>query len=180
MPYCTKCGFEVNEDAQFCPNCGTALKPVNIVRETKVSRQRREKYEKDEKQEKGEKQEKNEKDEKSGKGDDRTSAITGGLILIWLGITFYLATSGIISWINWWAYFLIGFGVILLISATIAYVSNESRRFLFRPIIGGGILIIIGVTSILGITTWWWLILITIGIAIIISGLRERKQTPRP
>ncbi len=26
MPYCTKCGSEVPEDAQFCPSCGTPVK----------------------------------------------------------------------------------------------------------------------------------------------------------
>ncbi len=27
MPYCSKCGFEVDEDAKFCPSCGTPTQP---------------------------------------------------------------------------------------------------------------------------------------------------------
>jgi len=25
MPYCEKCGFKLNDNAQFCPKCGTPV-----------------------------------------------------------------------------------------------------------------------------------------------------------
>ncbi len=28
MPYCSKCGTELSEDAKFCPSCGTAVGPA--------------------------------------------------------------------------------------------------------------------------------------------------------
>ena len=27
VPYCSKCGFQFSEEMQFCPNCGTQVKP---------------------------------------------------------------------------------------------------------------------------------------------------------
>jgi len=33
VPYCGKCGFQVTEEMQFCPNCGTRLKTWQIHQE---------------------------------------------------------------------------------------------------------------------------------------------------
>jgi hypothetical protein len=174
MPFCTKCGVTVSEDARFCPNCGAVLRPIGGTSETKVARPR------EEKGEKREKEEKHEKSEKSEKGESRSGSITGGLVLIWLGTTLYLATTGIISWDKWVWYFLIGIGVTLLVSAIIDYSSSRRIGLVIGPVIGGGILIVIGAVSILGVTNWWWVIPIGIGVAIIVSALRERRQTPKP
>ena len=34
MPYCSKCGTESDEDAKFCPKCGTLAGPQVIEPET--------------------------------------------------------------------------------------------------------------------------------------------------
>jgi len=171
MPFCPKCGADVSEDARFCHDCGAALGEVRVTRPSE------EKYEKREKDEKGEKREKGEKHEKRG---DRGSPLMGGLVLIWLGITFYLATLRVISWMDWWAYFLLGLGGILLIQAVITAASTGRSGTMYGPLIGGGVLLLIGATWILGIRNWWPLIPIAIGIAIIVSVLRERMRSPRP
>ena len=168
MPFCPKCGAEIPEEAEFCPYCGTRL------REGKARRVHEEKHEKREKEEKTEKGEKHEKEA------DKTGPITGGLILIYLGITFYLAFNDIISWEKWWAYFLLGLGGILIIRAAMISVMTKRVRVAYGSLIGGVVLCLIGATGVLGIKHWWPLILVALGIAIIISALRERKKSPRP
>ncbi len=171
MPYCTKCGTEVSETAQFCPNCGASLRPSGFVSEPSIARRRGEK---------SEKQEKGEKHEKGEKGEGRAGPLTGGLVLIWLGITFFLASSNYISWASWWAYFLLGLGAILLVQAAIIFATNKQRGVVYGPAIGGAVLVAIGAASILSVTNWWWLILVVIGIAVIASALREKGQNPKP
>jgi hypothetical protein len=141
------------------------------------ARQRGEKTEKQEKQEKGEKGERNEKGEKD---QDGAGPLTGGLVLIWLGITFFLATSNYITWSLWWAYFLLGLGIIFLLRAAIVYASNKRKGLIIGPAIAGTVMIVVGLASILNVTNWWWLIPIALGIGIVVMALRERSQNPRP
>lgn len=180
MPYCTNCGAEVKENAQFCPKCGRAQRSVSSGGMAGPARQHGEKAEKQEKQEKGEKEEKGERNEKGEKDQGGTGPLTAGLILIWLGITFFLTTSNYITWNSWWAYFLLGLGVIFLLRAVIVYASSKRKGLVLGPAIAGTILIVVGIASILNITNWWSLILVALGIAIIVMGLRERRQNPRP
>jgi len=177
LPYCINCGAEVEEDAQFCPNCGRAQRPVSYGVLAGPAGQRGEKAEK---QEKGEKEGKGGKNEKGEKDEGGTGPLTGGLILIWLGITFFLTTSNYITWSSWWAYFLLGLGVIFLLRAVIVYASNRRKGLVLGPAIAGTILMVVGIASILNITNWWWLILVALGIAIVVMALRERRQNPRP
>ncbi len=128
--------------------------------------------------EKGEKGEKNEKNEK-GKGGDLTGAITGGLILIWLGVTFFLSQNNYISSGNWWAYFLIGIGAILIIQGVLRF--GTSRRPIFGSFIGGVVLIIIGSSAVQGFTADLWpLILVAIGAAVMLSAVVGRRRRPAP
>lgn len=103
MPYCPKCGVEVSEKMDFCPQCGASLKPP-------PARVRREKAEKEEKREKAEKAEKYEKREFGYVG-----PLVGGVILILLGIMFYLAAVGRIYVRDWGPFFLIVVGIIILV-----------------------------------------------------------------
>jgi len=109
MPYCTKCGAEVSEEMDFCPRCGTHLKPP-------PARVQVEKAEKEEKREKEEKEEKAEKEEKYEKREfGYVGPLVGGLILIFLGVMFYLATTGRITILDWGPVLLILIGVIVLV-----------------------------------------------------------------
>lgn len=104
---------------------------------------------------------------------DAFSGITGGLVLILLGTLFLLATLDCISWGNWWAYFLLGLGVILIVDVVIRVANQTHRQHTSGKVIGGIVLIIIGASNIFGMLTWWPLILIAIGIVILISSLRK-------
>lgn len=106
MPYCPKCGVEVKEEMEFCPQCGASLRPPTARME------KAEKEEKREKEEKGEKAEKGEKYEKREFG--YVGPLVGGLILIIVGITFFLAATERIQVLDWGPIFLIMVGIIIL------------------------------------------------------------------
>jgi hypothetical protein len=173
MAFCTKCGAEVPEGADFCPKCGnqmTVTAPLGR-RELREERRRRRR---EEKQEKGEKEEKR---EKSG---DRTGPIMGGLILIWLGISLYLAQTHYIVWDTWWPYFIIGVGVILIVIAVIRYSSSQHKAPAMGFLIAGAVMLIIGFAGVVGMNDWWPFVLIAIGVVVIFGGMRARARTPRP
>ncbi|MEM3384760.1 MAG: zinc ribbon domain-containing protein [Nitrososphaeria archaeon] len=164
MPFCPKCGQEVPDEAVYCPKCGA-----------KIETGKREYHEKREKEEKEEKREKEEKHEPS----DISGAIVGGLVLIWLGITFYLAETRYIRWSEWVAYFLLGLGAILIIQALIKYFTSPYKSSAYGIAIGGLVVASIGLVMIVGITAWWPFIFIVLGIIVIISSITSRKRSPK-
>jgi hypothetical protein len=135
---------------------------------------RHEKNEKQEKHEKGEKQEK-------GRGGDLAGAITGGLVLILLGTLFYLAQSGTIpiTWSNWWEYFIIGMGAILIVTGLVRYA--EKRYTPMGSFIGGAVLILLGLAWVSSNNLALWpLIFVVIGVAAIASAFTGRRRNPAP
>src|SRR5579875_768758 len=152
--FCPRCGSQVPADAAFCPRCGAQLSATTQAptpSQPPTPYYSRREYRRHEKQEKNEKAEKGEKGR--GPGGSLIGPIVGGLILIWLGVTFYLQESGVISSSNWWAYFLVGIGVILI---GLTYISNYSFGNL------------------------WPLILVAIGVAVIASAYAGRRRSPAP
>lgn len=104
---------------------------------------------------------------------DPFSGITGGLVLILLGVLFLLATLDYISWGNWWAYLLMGMGAILILDVVIRAKTLTLRHQGTGKLIAGAVLIVIGTAHIFGRITWWPLILIAIGIILLITSLRK-------
>lgn len=154
----------------FCPKCGSRIS-------FQAAERRYAREEKREKSEKGEKEEKHEKEEKSS---DRTGPFVGGLILIWLGISFYLVQTHYFGWTEWWPYFIMGIGVVLIVQAVIRYSTLRSRGPAMGPLIGGTALLIIGLAGIAGMEDWWPFVLIVIGAVIILAGVTARARTPKP
>jgi len=90
MPYCPKCGNQIEDNMTFCPRCGAPLKVETPAQAAPASvAQRSEKGEKNEKGEKQEKQEpeKGEKHEKGRHG--FLGFLIAGLVLVFLGIIAY-------------------------------------------------------------------------------------------
>lgn len=102
-------------------------------------------------------------------------SLTGGLILILLGVLFLLTEMGRIGWANWWAYFLVGLGGIFLLEALIRMFSAEGRKGVSGKIIAGLILAVIGGAHLIGFEEWWPLILIAVGVGVLISGFLRKK-----
>jgi len=117
MPYCSKCGREVSGEENYCPKCGANLRS-RPYREIRLERD-----EKQEKEEKGEKDEKHEKREASLVG-----PIIGGLVLIFIGVCFYLVTLGAISFLTIGPFLLVFLGVLIIIAAVLAILSASKRN----------------------------------------------------
>jgi hypothetical protein len=120
-------------------------------------------------------------DEKGGEGTlekwrrDPISGVVFGLILAVLGVTLFLAGQGHISWDDWWKCFIIGLGVIFLIEVLIRYTRPAYRRPMFGRLVAGIILICVGVAFLVGIGTWWPLVLVAIGVAVVLYVLLGRR-----
>jgi hypothetical protein len=168
--FCSKCGSPAVPGAAFCNRCGAPLGLGAQAAPAPASRR----YEKEEKHEKHEKGEKREKGE-GGMG----GALVGGSVLIWLGITFYLMTIGYLGSQVWWAYFVLGIGIILLVDGLVRGL-QRSRAF---PglVIGGAVLVLVGATAIqTGLQNLWPLVFVLIGALIIVGGLAGRRRSPTP
>ena len=105
---------------------------------------------------------------------DPSPKITGGLILILLGVLFLMSEMDRISWADWWAYFLVGVGAILLVEALFRSFSPEGRKTIGGRVVAGPILIIIGGSRLIGLEHWWPLVLIAVGVGIVISAFLKR------
>jgi cation transport ATPase len=174
MPYCPKCGKEVKEDAVFCPYCGQSLKPEDKV---VYRRPHDEKNEKNEKDARGEKAEKGEKNEGSG---PMWGAVMGGLIVLWLGVTFLLRQYNYIADNHWWSWFMGGLGIIVILRGLMMFVQTSNWRASSGLIIGGAIVTLIGVGSYLGLADWWAFLIILVGAWIVVNAFMSRGGHPRP
>jgi hypothetical protein len=105
---------------------------------------------------------------------DYRPKLTGGLILILLGVLFLLTEMDVISWADWWAWFLLGLGGIFLLEALLQAVSAESRRGIRGRLTAGFILMIIGGAHLIGFGAWWPLILIAVGVVVLVSAFLKK------
>jgi hypothetical protein len=101
--------------------------------------------------------------------------ITGGLILILLGVLFLMTEMDRISWTDWWAYFLVGLGGIFIIEALYRSFSAEGRRGIGGKLAVGLILAVIGGSHLLGLQEWWPLVLIAVGLGVLVSAFVQKK-----
>jgi hypothetical protein len=107
---------------------------------------------------------------------DPFSAIFVGLILIWIGALWFLRAEEILVSGEWWQWFLVGLGGIFILDRLIRYASPVHRRPVFGRILLGLILIAIGVSFIYGVETWWPLIVVIVGIAVIVYAIQRARK----
>ena len=113
---------------------------------------------------------------------DPLGAVIGALILIWLGVTLFLANLGTLPWIQWenfWAWFIMGIGALFILEILIRLAVPEYRRPIGGRLIVGVILLVIGASFTFlpfDIGKLWPLIPIAIGLAILFGGLFRRSR----
>jgi len=189
--FCNRCGVALTQGSAFCSKCGAPVAPTQAIppstpgqpgedrweRRWERRRERYERYEKHEKQEKNEKSEKNEK----GRGGDLAGALTGGLILVLLGVLSYLSENGskIVTWSNFWGYLMLGIGVILILQGALR-MAMRGRPYI-GSFIGGAILLVIGASAVASTNLDLWpLILVAVGVGVMASAFVGRRRAPRP
>lgn len=104
---------------------------------------------------------------------DPLGAMTGGLVLILLGVAFLLAQNELfgVRWDNFWGVFLIGLGGILLLRAFLHVILPGYRHGVVGLVIGACVLIAVGMIPFAGIEwgRWWPLGLIVLGVLMLIG-----------
>ncbi|MEO0096586.1 MAG: hypothetical protein ABIK78_00620 [candidate division WOR-3 bacterium] len=95
--------------------------------------------------------------------------IFSGLILIVIGLTFSLRYSGIISWNDWWAYLLLGLGIVFFIDALLR--GLILKKGIAGRIIAGAVLFIIGAGKIISLKDWFSYFLLIFGLILVILGI---------
>lgn len=108
---------------------------------------------------------------------DPIGGVIFGLGVILCGIIWFLLESGLIFIEKleelWWAYLLLGIGLLLVLEVIIRILFPKYRRGIFGKLILSFILIAIGGSNILEIETWWPLVLILVGFLIIVRALER-------
>ncbi len=92
-----------------------------------------------------------------------------GLLLIMLGIIFFVWQQGWASGDNWWHYLLIGLGVIFLINGLVHFRSPGYRHFSYGQFIPGVVLLLVGLAFLVGFDQWWPIVLIGVGVVILLN-----------
>ena len=129
MPYCQKCGSEVKEEMTFCPQCGATLKAEESKPIMTPERYRDEKGEKQEKQEKNEKMEKGEQQEKYEKQQyGILGPLVGGIIIILIGVMFYLSIIGVFTFRSIFPFVLIIIGAIVILGVLVGSIMAKGRN----------------------------------------------------
>lgn len=104
---------------------------------------------------------------------DPVGRAMGGLVLILLGVIFFIAQNGMfgVTWANMWGAFLFGLGVLLILQALMRLVLPDYRHGVFGLLVGGIVLMAIGTMPFGGAnwSQWWPLGLIAIGIALLVQ-----------
>lgn len=144
MPFCEKCGNDIEPGAEYCRKCGQPVDKgfigEDLGREIGDSIRKSIIVE-------------------SIPEVQLIDAIFGGLVVVLIGGALYLAASGAVSWVNWgnfWAYFLLGLGVLLLIKGIAMFLIRPARYKAFGDIQGGLILGLIGGTFVMLLSGGDW------------------------
>ena len=113
-------------------------------------------------------------------GRDLAGVLAGGLVLILLGSLLFLRQNNLLSLTtsNWWAYFIMGIGVIVIVQGLVRY---GQRGYFMGSFIGGAILIAVGLTGVVSFFNYLWpLIIIVLGFAVIAMAVAGRARMVPP
>jgi len=115
--------------------------------------------------------------------------VFAGLIVIWVGVSFYLKMSGLITWAEWGAWFTLGLAALFLLQGIAWLFVPGLRRSFIGMFIPALILAVVGIIPLLGggwhaWRGWWPFLIVAVGLIIIISTVsgivsKRRKEKPK-
>jgi hypothetical protein len=114
------------------------------------------------------------------------SGIVFGLMVVWLGVCFYLKHIGTLPADLWWAYLLVGFGGLWILGGIVRLFVPRWHRGLLGAFIPGIVVGTIGLMFILGSWQYWPIILVAVGLVIVVSVIvqhvlkRRSKEDAEP
>jgi len=111
-----------------------------------------------------------------GRKYDYLGRLSFGVMIIWLGLSFFLVNLNLIYRGDWWIYFLIGLGLILLVESFLKMTNSDYDAPYAFKFIAGLVLIAIGLGAIYGLDRWWPLIIIAAGAGMIILAHNNKKN----
>jgi ribosomal protein L37E len=162
LPFCPKCGKEVKEDDRNCASCGYDLK-AKVVYRRHV-----------EKDDDWETRMETWIDGIDTEEEAQAGKVLGGLIVLWLGLSFLFAEWNIFTWGGWWQWFLTGLGLILMGRGLYSYTRRGFKASAKGFLIGGAIVATIGVANLLNLRNWWAFLIIVVGLSVIASAFTKR------
>ncbi|MCR4392933.1 MAG: histidine kinase [Dehalococcoidales bacterium] len=102
-----------------------------------------------------------------------------GLLLILLGVLFFIEERGWLVETEWWEALVIGLGAILIIESFIFFRNPVTRSYTVGRLIPGAIILFIGLAFLFGFNSWWPLALVGTGSALFFSSWVVQKEIER-
>ena len=102
--------------------------------------------------------------------------VFAGLLFIWTGVSFYLKTSGMLTWSEWGMYYPLGLAGIFLMHGIAWLAIPGMRKVFIGMLIPSVLLTVVGLIPLLGggwhaWGTWWPFIIVAVGLVIMISAI---------
>ena len=160
MVDCMNCGAEAPEGAGFCPKCGSKVdnvKKLDVVHKTKagINAEAWEFYRSPEHK--------------------MLKSVLGGLVVLMFGVLILIPATGVSSWITWanfFAYFLAGWGALMVVNFLVHLLAPNARFYRFGDLVGGSIMLAIGGLCIAGFGGYFWpMAIVSVGLYIIFMGI---------
>ena len=98
--------------------------------------------------------------------------VFGGMVTIWLGVSFLLKEMNFIVNSMWWPVFAVGLGALLILRGLNVYKSDGYWSEATGHMIGGAFVAFIGLAKFINFTHIWPVILIGSGLAIVLGADR--------
>lgn len=125
-------------------------------------------------------------DRKTTRASGLIGGIFGGLLVIWLGVSFYLVMTRMLTWAEWGAWFPLGIAALFLLQGIAWLFIPGMRKNFIGMLIPALFLAVTGLVPILGggwhaWGEWWPMVIVAVGLVIIISTVwailsRTRKN----
>jgi hypothetical protein len=99
-----------------------------------------------------------------------------GLVLVMIGVLFFVDQQTGIGWDILWKYLLIGLGSVFIIDGLAHLYNPAYRHSAYGRFIPGVVLLFVGIAFLYNFSQWWPIVLIAVGVVILLSLLFRRSS----